>query len=94
MSGERHRIPNRLLVKVLRAQKLGNGVEVEQPYATVEIDEPAQKHTTTLGTTSSPYWDEHFLFDLGDRSEEILFEVYDKPTKSEQSKLAIYLEMY
>lgn len=49
-----------------------------QPYVVIEIDEPPQKHTTTLGLNACPVWDEHFLFDVNRRSEELLFEVYDK----------------
>lgn len=42
------------------------------------MDDPPQKHTTTLGLNACPVWDEHFLFDVNRRSEELLFEVYDK----------------
>lgn len=34
--------------------------DVNQPYVVVEMDEPAQKYTTTKGLNMSPYWEESF----------------------------------
>lgn len=43
------------------------------------MDEPAQKFTTAVvKDTSSPFWDEQFLFDLSEGTLELLFELYDK----------------
>lgn len=66
----------RLLVKIVKGDSL---MQAKDPYVTVEMDEPPQKNQTGARQGSSPYWDEHFLFDLSNSSSEILFEVYDRP---------------
>ena len=66
----------RLLVKIVKGEAL---MQAKDPYVTVEMDEPPQKNQTGARQGSSPYWDEHFLFDLSHASSEILFEVYDRP---------------
>lgn len=66
----------RLLVKIVKGDAL---MQAKDPYVTVEMDEPPQKNQTGARQGSSPYWDEHFLFDLSHASSEILFEVYDRP---------------
>ncbi|GAB6027456.1 hypothetical protein CHUAL_001715 [Chamberlinius hualienensis] len=69
----------RLLTKVIKASGLGATKGCKDPYCIVEIDEPPQRHQTSFATnTDSPFWDEHFLFDLSNDSAEILFEIYDK----------------
>ncbi|XP_037944764.1 uncharacterized protein LOC119677475 isoform X11 [Teleopsis dalmanni] len=66
----------RLLVKIVK----GDGLkDAKDPYVVVEMDEPAQKNQTGTRQGISPYWDEHFLFELAPQSAEILFEVYDRP---------------
>lgn len=66
----------RLLVKIVKGDAL---LQAKDPYVTVEMDEPPQKNQTGARQGTSPYWDEHFLFDLSNASSEILFEVYDRP---------------
>ncbi|KAK6766542.1 hypothetical protein RB195_026061 [Necator americanus] len=73
---------NKLRVKVIKANHLGRAnIDVHQPYVVIEMDEPAQKFTTTKGINACPYWEETYDFDLTPASEEILFEVYDAGTK-------------
>ncbi|KHJ97577.1 phorbol esters/diacylglycerol binding domain protein [Oesophagostomum dentatum] len=82
---------NRLRLKIIKANHLGRSpsnagnipanIDVQQPYVVIEMDEPAQKHTTTKGLNTCPYWEESFDFDLTPASEEILFEVYDAGMK-------------
>lgn len=67
----------RLLVKIVKGDAL---MQAKDPYVTVEMDEPPQKNQTGARQGTSPFWDEHFLFDLSHASSEILFEVYDRPT--------------
>lgn len=67
----------RLLVKIVKGEAL---MQAKDPYVTVEMDEPPQKNQTGARQGTSPFWDEHFLFDLSHASSEILFEVYDRPT--------------
>nr|CAH7745454.1 unnamed protein product [Callosobruchus chinensis] len=78
------RIPGekRLLVKVIRASQLGASEGCQEPYCVVEMDEPPQKNQTAVQkNTDSPYWDEHFLFDLSPNTAELLFEIYDHAVK-------------
>ncbi|XP_050315110.1 C2 domain-containing protein 2 isoform X2 [Anthonomus grandis grandis] len=68
----------RLLVKVIRAAQLGG----REPFCVVEMDEPPQKNQTSVKKgTDSPFWDEHFLFDLSPHTAELLFEIYDHAVK-------------
>ncbi|XP_072934001.1 uncharacterized protein [Epargyreus clarus] len=69
----------RLLVKVVEAKDLGGKSGCVAPYCVVEMDEPPQKNQTAFKRdTSSPVWEEHFLFDLSPQTAELLFEVYDR----------------
>ncbi|XP_063911012.1 uncharacterized protein LOC135128100 isoform X3 [Zophobas morio] len=84
MSSHLGQVPGekRLLVKVVRAAQLGAKQGCAQPYCVVELDEPPQKNQTSVQkNTDSPFWDEHFLFDLSPNTAEVLFEVYDHATK-------------
>ncbi|CAG9761196.1 unnamed protein product [Ceutorhynchus assimilis] len=68
----------RLLVKVIRAAQLGGQNGCAEPFCVVEMDEPAQKNQTSVKRGGeSPFWDEHFLFDLSPHTAELLFEIYD-----------------
>ncbi|CAH1119739.1 unnamed protein product [Phaedon cochleariae] len=72
----------RLLVKVVRAAKLGATQGCTEPFCIVEMDEPPQKNQTSVQkNTDSPFWDEHFLFDLSPTTAELLFEIYDHAVK-------------
>ena len=53
----------RLLVKVIKANGLGDkDFGCSDQYCIVEMDEPMQKHTTSVvKNTVNPFWDEHFL---------------------------------
>nr|XP_037875707.1 uncharacterized protein LOC101746973 isoform X3 [Bombyx mori] len=69
----------RLLVKIVGAKDLGGKTGCIAPYCVVEMDEPPQKNQTGFKKeTTSPQWDEHFLFDLSPQTAELLFEVYDR----------------
>nr|CDJ91496.1 C2 calcium-dependent membrane targeting and Protein kinase C domain containing protein [Haemonchus contortus] len=77
--------PNKLRVQIVKATHLGRGPaapDVQQPFVVIEMDEPAQKFTTTKGINACPYWEESYDFDLTPASEEILFEVYDASQKN------------
>lgn len=45
-------------IKVIKASRLGR--EVSQPFVNVEMDEPAQKYSTTKGINANPFWEETF----------------------------------
>ncbi|CAG9573019.1 unnamed protein product [Danaus chrysippus] len=69
----------RLLVKVVSAKDLGGKSGCMAPYCVVEMDEPPQRNQTAFKRdTTSPVWEEHFLFDLSAQTAELLFEVYDR----------------
>ena len=67
-------VPNKLRVKVIKANRLGRNnsttyldsitiyseIVVQQPYVDIEMDEPSQKHTTSKGINANPYWEETF----------------------------------
>ncbi|CAH1733444.1 uncharacterized protein LOC114124772 isoform X1 [Aphis gossypii] len=68
----------RLMVKVIKAIGLGLKQGCFEPYCVIEVDDPFQKkQTSTKKNTSSPQWNENFMFTLNRTTEEILFEVYD-----------------
>lgn len=70
---------HRLLVKVIKASNLGGTKGCKEVFCVVELDEPPHRCTTTVAKeTTSPFWDEHFLFTLDQNSSEVLFEIYDK----------------
>ncbi|XP_053965933.1 uncharacterized protein LOC128868160 isoform X22 [Anastrepha ludens] len=69
----------RLLVKIVKGEGL---LDAKDPYVVMEMDEPAQKNQTGARQGATPYWDEHFLFELSPQSAEILFEVYDRPVNA------------
>ncbi|XP_057372769.1 uncharacterized protein LOC130693609 [Daphnia carinata] len=69
----------KLLVKIVKANNLGSQKGVHQLYSIIEMDDPPQRHQTTIKQgTENPFWDENFLFDLGPNTEEIMFELYDR----------------
>ncbi|KPJ02018.1 Serine/threonine-protein kinase D3 [Papilio xuthus] len=69
----------RLLVKVVAAKDIGGKTGCVAPYCVVEMDEPPQRNQTAFKKDStSPQWEEHFLFDLSSQTAELLFEVYDR----------------
>ncbi|XP_072048545.1 uncharacterized protein [Amphiura filiformis] len=71
----------RLLVKVIKANGLRerDGMTASDPFCVVIMDQPSQKHKTNIiRNTVNPFWDEHFLFELGSISRELRFEVYDR----------------
>ncbi|XP_037293894.1 uncharacterized protein LOC115454496 isoform X3 [Manduca sexta] len=69
----------RLLVKVVGAKDIGGKTGCIAPYCVVEMDEPPQRNQTAFKKeTTSPQWEEHFLFELSPQTAELLFEVYDR----------------
>ncbi|XP_012943979.1 phospholipid transfer protein C2CD2L [Aplysia californica] len=70
----------RLLVKVIKA----NGLAVKELGAAnavcmLSTDEPVQGYATSVvKNTQHPFWDEHFLFDVTQDTQEVRVEVYDK----------------
>ncbi|XP_041985955.1 phospholipid transfer protein C2CD2L isoform X3 [Aricia agestis] len=79
MTGAQLLSDKRLLVKIVAAKDLGGKSGCVAPYCVVEMDEPPQRNQTAFKKdTTSPVWEEHFLFDLSPQTAELLFEVYDR----------------
>ncbi|GFR03369.1 uncharacterized protein TNCT_191671 [Trichonephila clavata] len=78
-----------LLVKIIKAAKLGGSKGCSKPFCVVEMDEPPQKfETQVVEGTDSPFWDESFQFIVKD-SAELLFEIYDKDKPSTENFLGL-----
>lgn len=78
-----------LLVKIIKAAKLGGNKGCSKPFCVVEMDEPPQKfETQVVEGTDSPFWDESFQFTVQD-SAELLFEIYDKDKPSTENFLGL-----
>ncbi|CAG5101209.1 Protein of unknown function [Cotesia congregata] len=83
--GQQKYVPGerRLLVKVVKASDLGGQQGCVEPYCVVELDDPPQKHQTSVKKNNvSPVWDEAFLFDVSQNTFEVLLELYDHVNKS------------
>ncbi|OQV18854.1 hypothetical protein BV898_07108 [Hypsibius exemplaris] len=74
-----------VMVKVIRANSVGDNAVGMEPYCVIEMDEPPQKHTTAVAKAkgANPVWEEKFTLDVSPDSSEMLFEIYDrtKPQK-------------
>ncbi|UJR08320.1 hypothetical protein I4U23_012591 [Adineta vaga] len=79
--------PKKLLVRIVKAVKLH---DVEQPFCVLELNHPKQVHKTSIAKNGvNPFWDEHFIFDCDDKSNEIHLKIFDrkKPTKKVNTNL-------
>lgn len=71
----------KLLVRIVKAVQLH---DVEQPFCTLELNQPKQMHRTSLAKNGlNPFWDERFVFECNDRSNLIRLQIFDrkKPTR-------------
>ncbi|XP_067679952.1 C2 domain-containing protein 2-like isoform X8 [Haliotis asinina] len=70
----------RLLVKVIKANGVGaKEIGSVNPVVLLLMDDPIQNHSTSVvRNASNPFWDESFLFDVTQHSNELRFEVFDK----------------
>ncbi|CAF1160075.1 unnamed protein product [Adineta steineri] len=73
--------PKKLLVRIVKAVKLH---DVEQPFCLLQLNHPKQTHQTSIAKNGlNPFWDERFIFDCNDKSNEIHLKIFDrkKPNK-------------
>lgn len=73
-------VERKLLVKIVKAYDLNlNPTDSHHLYCTVEMDQPFQsnKTSTIRDGIVSPVWDQHFMLNLNERSNEIFFELLD-----------------
>ncbi|CAF4338515.1 unnamed protein product [Rotaria sp. Silwood2] len=77
----------KLLVRIVKAVKLH---DVEQPFCIVELNQPKQIHQTSIAKNGlNPFWDEAFLFDSNDKSNQIRLKIIDrkKPNKKHNNHI-------
>ncbi|CAF2847087.1 unnamed protein product [Rotaria sp. Silwood2] len=68
--------PKRLLVRIVKAVKLH---DVEQPYCILELNHPKQiKQTDTAKNGLNPFWDERFVFECNEQSNQIRLQIIDR----------------
>ncbi|KAH9501774.1 C2cd2p, variant 2 [Dermatophagoides farinae] len=82
-------VERKLLVKIAKANDLqlekSNGTGAL--YCTIELDEPFQSTRTSIirhSHNDSPEWDQHFMFNLNERSHELLFELFEERKSNKQ----------
>lgn len=64
----------KVFIKILRAKNINYNQNVT---CLMELDQPHQQATTTTQQGSNPFWDEHFLFNVTDKSVELMLELWD-----------------
>ncbi|CAF3438471.1 unnamed protein product [Rotaria sp. Silwood1] len=68
--------PKRLLVRIVKAVKLH---DVEQPYCILELNHPKQiKQTDIAKNGLNPFWDERFIFECDEQSNQIRLQIIDR----------------
>ncbi|CAF4648103.1 unnamed protein product, partial [Rotaria magnacalcarata] len=54
-------------------------IDVEQPFCIVELNQPKQTHQTSIAKNGvNPFWDEYFVFDSNNKSNQIRLKVIDR----------------
>lgn len=71
-SGDKER---KVFIKIVRAKNINYNQNVT---CLLELDSPHQQAmSSTKQGNSNPYWDEHFLFNVNEKSKELLLELWD-----------------
>ncbi|CAF1083572.1 unnamed protein product [Didymodactylos carnosus] len=80
---QKHQQNNNLLQKKLlvRIVKGTNLHDADQPYCTLELNNPHQIHKTSIGKAPNPFWDEKFFFECNEQSNEIRIRIIDQKGK-------------
>uniref|UniRef100_A0A6G1SL04 Phorbol-ester/DAG-type domain-containing protein n=1 Tax=Aceria tosichella TaxID=561515 RepID=A0A6G1SL04_9ACAR len=74
-SGDHHHHKERkVFVKIIRATNINYNQNVT---CLMELDTPRQQAVSSTKQGSDPYWDEHFLFNISDKSYELTLELWD-----------------
>ncbi|CAF3329131.1 unnamed protein product [Rotaria socialis] len=77
----------KLVVRIVKAVKL---YDVEQPFCIVELNQPKQTHQTSIAKNGvNPFWDECFVFDSNNKSNQIRLKIIDrkKPNKKHSTPI-------
>jgi hypothetical protein len=64
----------KVFVKIIRATNINYNQNVT---CLMELDTPKQQAASTTKQGSDPYWDEHFLFNVNEKSGELVLELWD-----------------
>ncbi|XP_075677963.1 uncharacterized protein LOC113790820 isoform X2 [Dermatophagoides pteronyssinus] len=89
LNTDKPNVERKLLVKIAKA----NDLQLEKQdttgaiYCTIELDEPFQSERTSIirEQIDSPEWDQHFIFNLNEKSRELLFELYEEQQQQQKS---------
>lgn len=69
-------LKTKFIVGIVKAVKLH---DVEQPYCLLRLNEPKQTHQSSLAKNGvNPFWDERFLFDWNEKTNEIHLQIFDR----------------
>lgn len=71
----------KVLIKILAAKNINYNQNVT---CILELDNPYQQALSSTKQGSNPFWDEHFLFNLSEKSNELQFELWDSLKTAEQ----------
>ncbi|CAF0754282.1 unnamed protein product [Adineta steineri] len=75
--------PKRLLIRIVKAVKLH---DVEQPYCILELNHPKQAQQTTIAKNGlNPFWDERFLFECDDKSNQVRLQIINRKTTNKRT---------
>ncbi|OTF78989.1 hypothetical protein BLA29_007272, partial [Euroglyphus maynei] len=79
-------VERKLLVKIAKASDLRLENDLGAIYCMIEMDEPYQSERTTIirNQLDSPEWDQHFMFNVNEKSQELLFELLKESTNTKQ----------
>lgn len=68
------------LIKIIRANNINYNQNVT---CLMELDHSHHVQLTSTKSGSNPFWDEHFMFNLGDKSNELTIELWDSLARPE-----------
>ncbi|XP_067897339.1 C2 domain-containing protein 2 isoform X2 [Heterodontus francisci] len=80
----------KLLVKIIKVDDLADPDIAEhiRPYCIVELDNPAQKvSSSVMSSISNPLWDQQFVFELSAKSKELHMQILEDGRPSENAVL-------
>lgn len=84
LSSSEHK-ERKVLIKLINAKNINYNQNVT---CLLELDQPYQQSSSSVKQGSNPFWDEHFLFTVNDRSGEILIELWDSIQVPSQQQLS------
>ncbi|UJR37917.1 hypothetical protein I4U23_030604 [Adineta vaga] len=75
--------PKKLLLRIVKAMNLH---DVEQPFCVLELNHPKQIQQTNIANNGlNPSWDERFLFECNDQSNQIRLQIIDRKQSNKRT---------